>query len=263
MWENVKSVAKQWLGAAVLAALCVALGAGPGRAVTCQTSPDRVPIGISYHGAALVVQGSSDPGQDVIVRISSGPEDVKLKYKGKASGVFWMKMGDMVFKNVPNVYLLYTSKEIDRLLGPGEQVRQSIGYPALKERTTIESNVAPDKEKWFGQFLKLKQHENLYQVKEGVITRNHGQRGDEYRLQLSWPYQAPPGTYTVEALGIQDGKVVATARSSVQVEQVGMVKQLSELAFKKSAVYGMMAIVIALVAGFAVGAMFKKGGGAH
>ena len=39
--------------------------------------------------------------------------------------------------------------------------------------------------------------------------------------------------------------------------------KLSNLAFNHAAVYGILAIFVAMAAGFAVGALFKKGGGAH
>ena len=47
------------------------------------------------------------------------------------------------------------------------------------------------------------------------------------------------------------------------VVRSGIVAKLSNLAFNHAAIYGIIAIVIAMAAGFAVGALFKKGGGAH
>jgi hypothetical protein len=53
------------------------------------------------------------------------------------------------------------------------------------------------------------------------------------------------------------------AEAKVSVEQVGTVKMLSTMAKSKAALYGFLSIGIALGAGFGVGLVFRKGGGAH
>ena len=85
----------------------------------------------------------------------------------------------------------------------------------------------------------------------------------EFGLDLNWPYQAAPGTYNIDALTVRNGAVVDRTETSLTVARAGMVAQLSNLAFNHAAVYGIIAIVVAMLSGFAVGALFKKGGGAH
>jgi hypothetical protein len=62
---------------------------------------------------------------------------------------------------------------------------------------------------------------------------------------------------------VKEGKVVEQATSKVLVEQVGVVKGLAGMAKNNGALYGILAIIAALGAGFGVGMVFKKGGGAH
>ena len=62
---------------------------------------------------------------------------------------------------------------------------------------------------------------------------------------------------------MKDGKVVDQAESRVLVEQAGIVKTLAGMAKNKAALYGLISIVSALGAGFGVGLVFRKGGGAH
>jgi hypothetical protein len=57
--------------------------------------------------------------------------------------------------------------------------------------------------------------------------------------------------------------VVETAETHVFVEQVGMVKYLAGMAKNNGALYGVVSILAALAAGFGVGMVFRKGGGAH
>jgi hypothetical protein len=84
-----------------------------------------------------------------------------------------------------------------------------------------------------------------------------------YYILTQWPYQAPPGSYTVTVYAVKDKKVVETATSGVLVEQVGGVKSFADMAKNNAAVYGIISILAALSAGFGVGLVFRKSGGAH
>ena len=233
------------------------------QALTCQVTPDAVPINLMYNGATLTVSGISGQGEDLLVKVSSPASDVHLKYKGKASGLFWMKMGNMEFKNVPNVYMLFSTGSIENLLDANSRTDNMIGYDAIRAGSTMERSDGVEVEgKWFDEFLKFKKTEKLYNVQEGTIVRRQGANGDEFSLTVAWPFQAPPATYTVDVFAVRDGKVVERASAPLTVAQAGIVKQLSGLAFNNAAVYGILAVIIAMVAGFAVGAIFK-GGGSH
>lgn len=248
------------------AAICVMLfSSGPVRAaLTTEVTPRNIPIKLFYHGAKLSIKGESDANVDLIVKISSEPVDAHMKFKGKAAGLFWMKMGDISFEHVPAVYLLATSRDIDSMLQKDMRIKEGIGFDAIKASTEFESS-APDMDPdhWIEEFVKFKKAEKLYKIQEKTITRSNGTNGSEYRLDIDWPYQAGPGTYNIEVMAVRNGKVVDRTETNFTVARSGIVAKLSNLAFNHAAVYGIIAIVVAMAAGFAVGALFKKGGGAH
>jgi len=248
------------------AVICLILFAGgPARAaLTTEVTPQNIPINLFYHGAKLNIKGNSDANDDLIIKISSEPVDAHMKFKGKAAGLFWMKIGDISFEQVPAVYLLATSRNIDNLMQKDECIKEGIGFESIKARSKVECS-APDinQDKWIEEFVKFKKAEKLYRIQEGIITINQGAGGNEYQLDIDWPYQAGPGTYNIEVLAVRNGMVVDRTETSLTVARTGIVAKLSNLAFNQAAVYGIIAIVVAMAAGFAVGALFKKGGGAH
>jgi len=75
--------------------------------------------------------------------------------------------------------------------------------------------------------------------------------------------QAAPGDYLVTVYAVKDHRVVEQAEAKVNVEQVGIVKTLANMARDNAALYGFLSIGIALSAGFGVGMVFRKGGGSH
>lgn len=239
------------------------LSVAPAHALTLQVEPALVPIDFFYHGKKLAITGESAVDADLIIKISSPATDVAMKYKDKVGGLFWMKKGSYEFKDVPGVYLLNTSAALDRILPPEEQKRNLLGFQALIAQAKVEDSSGNEVDKkWLDQFIHFKEAEKVYSVQEGTIVRQHGSDGNTFALNVDWPFQARPGTYNIEVLAVRDGRVVDSSSTSFTVEQQGIVATMSSMAFDKAAIYGIMAIVIALVAGFAVGAIFK-GGGSH
>ena len=56
---------------------------------------------------------------------------------------------------------------------------------------------------------------------------------------------------------------IESAKADVDVEQVGVVKSLADMAKHNGGLYGIFSIVAALGAGFGVSMVFRKRGGTH
>jgi uncharacterized protein (TIGR02186 family) len=232
--------------------------------LTAKANHDHISIDFFYHGSSVSVKGVSDPGRDLIVKITSPEGHQTLKRKGKVGGVLWMNVGTLKFEKTPNLYEVFTTRGLDAMLASSEQERHLIGYRALEKHVEIEGAAGPDRAEWFGQFVKFKEASKLYLTKESTIeTKTLADGHMEYYVLTPWPYQAAPGDYTVTVYAVKNGKVVEQAESRVKVEQVGMVKTLATMAKNNAAVYGFLSVGIALGAGFGVGMIFRKGGGAH
>lgn len=261
-----KSLYSLLLKGGLLLAACLSLAvftSPSASALDLGVEPANVPISFFYHGQKLTISGTSASNDDLIVKISSPASDVAMKFKEKVGGLFWMKKGSYEFKDVPAVYMLNSTAALDRILSAEEQQRNLLGYKALIAHAKAEdSNGNEVDKKWLDQFIRFKEAEKVYNVQEGTVVRQHGNDGNTFTLSVDWPFQAPPGTYNIEVLAVRDGIVVGRRATSFTVERQGITATLSKMAFDKAAIYGIMAIVIALVAGFAVGALFK-GGGSH
>jgi hypothetical protein len=115
----------------------------------------------------------------------------------------------------------------------------------------------------FGDFIKYKESKKLFSESVGDIDIKPENGVQSYYTELDWPYQVPPGKYQVMVYAVKDGEVVDTAETEVVVEKTGTVKTLADMAGENGALYGAAAIGVAVIAGFGVGVIFKKGGGAH
>lgn len=243
---------------ALMTVICLLFFSSPALALTCRVVPERVPIGIGYHGATIVVSGQYTTGDDLIVEIMSPPEKTELKYKGRAAGFLWMKLGSMTFENLPSIYMLFSTSDFEQLLPPDIQKREKIGYAALKDRAVIHSTLkAFDRQRWINEFFRFKEKQNLFVITPRLTRLNPGR----YHLEVDWPYQAPPGDYTVKVLAVKNGSVEGVALGRFRVEDAGLVRELSGLARKRPAIYGLLALFVAVAVGIGVGMVFKRAGG--
>ncbi|MBI5203923.1 MAG: TIGR02186 family protein [Nitrospirae bacterium] len=232
--------------------------------LTAKANHDHITIDFFYHGSTVSVKGIAEPGTDLIVKITSPERHEALRKKGKVAGFLWMNVGKLTFERAPFLYFLHSTKKVEDILSREEMDKYVLGYPALSRHMEV-TPVANDKEKniWFNEFLKYKESSSLYSTSSGKISTVTKNGKQEYFIVLPWPYQASPDNYMVTVYAVKDGKVVETAEAKVLVEQVGMVKGLADMAKDKAVFYGIISVIAALGAGFGVGLVFRKGGGAH
>jgi len=252
---------------AVVLALFIVFGvAGDAAAMlTAKANHDHITIDFFYHGSTTSAKGVSEPGRDLVIKITSPEGEQMMKQKGKVAGVLWMNVGTLKFEKTPNMYEMFSTKQVDDILTPDERKKHTLGYAALADHVEITPMAnAAEKTQWFGEFIKFKESSNLYKSDFGKIDIKDLPDGhQEYYILTQWPYQAVPGEYTVSVYAVKGGRVVEQAESHVKVEQVGMVKTLAAMAKDSAAIYGFLSIGVALSAGFGVGLVFRKGGGSH
>jgi len=235
--------------------------------VAMKKEPHQVAIGAFFNGTYFSVSGDVGAENDVAVIVEGNQNDLTLKKKGKALGLLWMNMGDVHFKKVPNLYILYTSK---KKMASGNVKSNSwdqlgIGFDFLKKEMEIEGPAA-ERDELAHEFLKLKQNQGLYASHPDEISfepKNETEKS--FTVNVWIPPRIPTGVYQVKVLEIHDGVIVDSSKNRLEVKEEGIPLMLSELAFNHSLLYGFLAVLIAVAAGLIMDFFFGtgKGGGAH
>jgi uncharacterized protein (TIGR02186 family) len=231
--------------------------------LTVQANHSHIKIGFFYHGGTVSLRGISDPDTDIVLKLTSADGHQTLRKKGKVGGFLWMNVGELEVEHAPNVYFVNSTKNIKDILTREEMDKYVIGYPALKKHVSMNASGEENQDMWFREFVKFREASNLYAATAGKISLTEKDGSQHYYILTQWPYQAPPGNYTVTAYAVRDKKVIETATAGVSVEQAGLVKSFATMAKNNAAVYGILSILVALCAGFGVGLVFRKSGGAH
>ena len=123
---------------------------------------------------------------------------------------------------------------------------------ALEARDAV---AAEDARAWRAALVRNKQRAGLFYETPGAVEFR-GERLFTTRLEL--PTAVPTGRYRVDVYLLADG--VATDRSTtvLEVQKVGLGAEVFEFAHREAAAYGALAIVVALVAGWFAGFVFRR-----
>ena len=242
---------------AVLLALPAALSAAqPAAGLNLSVSPALVQIGATYDGTQLTVSGKVPAGSDVVLRFVGAPGELHMKEKGRALGLLWMNLGSLTLSDVPAVCLVMSSRDLDALGAAAapyrlERVAQDIGISPADKDTPANRQ----------ELLKLRREEGLYrEVQGGVTLAPADGASQDYCAVLPLPSRLAPGEYAVEVSALKDGELAASGTTSVHVELVGIPAKMADVAFNHSLVYGILATIVALLSGLAIGLVFQSKG---
>jgi uncharacterized protein (TIGR02186 family) len=224
-----------------------------------QVTPDLVEIGTWFRGHSVRAAAMIPKGAEAVIEVVGQAVDEHLMRKGRRGGL-WMNVGEIDVHHAPSLYLVMsTNPKLLEAAAP----EAPWGFAALKRRVSMSGMITDqEKDKFFQEFIKLKESEDVYTSSKDPVKKSRAASDlvpvkAEFRL----PTNVKPGTYEVCISVVQDGQVIAKNCSKLQVKMVGFPAMLSTLAYEHGLTYGILAVVIAIITGFAMGFLFKGGGG--
>jgi uncharacterized protein (TIGR02186 family) len=230
-----------------LSCLALALAAGPARsdAVVADLSSHLIAITGGFSGTSVVLFGATEGGADVIAVVRGPEREMTVWHKGKIAGV-WINAESMTFTNVPSFYAVAASRPLEEVLSPEAAALYRVGAANLK----LESKPPATGER-VQRFAKALVDE---QQRAGLIGTRTGKiafLGERlFRATLAFPANVPTGSYLIEVFLVRDHDVVGAQTTPLRVEKVGIDAEVSDFARREAALYGAIAVLTAVVAGW-------------
>jgi len=225
---------------------------------TLQVSPDVVEINSFFQGRYVTVTGTLPEGLGAVVEVTGPTAEEHLMRKGRR-GPLWMNVGAINVTGAPSIYIVMSSAP-DLLEGKGAA---TWGFPFLTKNLSLSGDLETVEHTMFKQqFLELKQSQKLYASLPGGLTVSAAGDGRQKVTGKFWlPSNIRPNTYKVCLTSVKDGQPAGQTCIDLGVEMVGFPAFLMTMAYDHAALYGLLAILIALVVGAIMGYLFKGGGG--
>jgi hypothetical protein len=237
----------------------------PALAIAIQLTPEQLNIGTMFNGQTITVSGEVAQEEEAVIQIIGTDTEAHFKQTGKVGGVLWMTVAHFSLSGAPSAYFVYLPKTISSWHQDKDKrwTELNLDYNVLQEKIVVEPE-QKDEDVVFSDFLKLKTAHELYQmVDNGVSYKNTDNGNKEFIARIHIPADIPLEAYTVKVLKIKEDIIADTETAELLIQLKGFPLFISNMAYHRSLLYGILSVLIAIGAGIFMGMVFKDKGGAH
>ncbi len=205
-------------------------------------------------GAILHAGGSADgPPADIVVVVKGPTQSVRVREKRQIAGI-WVNAVSTRYRSAPSFYAIASSRPIRQIVDARTRAIYELGLDSLQ--LSPASGAVPTVQARFDAGLvDLKTRGGLYYE----APRSVEITGDVlYRARLNIPARVPVGRFTAETFLIRDGRVLAAAVRDIDIRKSGFERWIARAAEKSSLLYGLAAVCISILFGWAAGAIWRR-----
>jgi uncharacterized protein (TIGR02186 family) len=239
----------------------------PVEKVEADVSTRSVEVTTGFTGHEILIFGAIDNSQqpsadsgyyDVVVVVEGTPQPLVVRRKSNVAGV-WVNTSSVTFASVPSYYAIASNRPIEEIAGPKVLERHAIGFahikmtPAPGHRWSFsDAELAAFK----AAAIRLKQGDGLFvvQARNGVTFTGRSL----FRSTIKLPANVPVGPLVARTYLFHNGEVLSAHIARVTLERAGLERVLHNFAFRHSAIYGILAIVLAVSIGLGASAYFGR-----
>lgn len=244
--------ALRW-AALALAMMLVAPLPARAQQVVADLSSHLVAITTGFVGTDVLLFGAVDGEGDIIVVVRGPDRPQVVRRKERVAGV-WINADRLTFANAPAFYALASSKPVAQLLAPSALVRHRIGLDNLELRPEGIADAARVAAFRAG-LIRNKTRAGLYDSEVGHVAFLGNRL---FRTNIYFPATVPTGTYIVDIFLVREGVVVSAQTTPLLISKIGIGAEIFRFAHQSSILYGVIAILMALFAGWLAGVVFRK-----
>jgi len=243
--------ARRWL----LLSLALAGLALPARAVplVADLSEHLVAITTGFSGADVLLFGTLDESGDVVVVVRGPEEEQVMHRKSKVAGI-WINTARVTFHPIPSFYQIASNRPLAEIAEAPVLRSNEMGLENLRLslRNPTSENIA---QQWRTALIRNKQRDGLYPQKNGQVTFL-GER--LFRTTVSFPTNVPVGLYRVETYLLREGRVISAQTTPLVISKTGLEAELFAFAHEQAGAYGLIAVLLALMAGWLGHLAFRR-----
>ncbi|NAZ36637.1 TIGR02186 family protein [Rubellimicrobium sp. CFH 75288] len=244
--------------ALVLLLLLCALPAAAER-IVLGLSEDQVALTATFDGRDILIFGAvrreeGPPPEaaplNVIVTVSGPMRPLTVRRAERRFGI-WINASAVRVDQAPSFYAVATTRPLSEILSDTEDLRHSISIPRAIRAV---GNEVIDRDSYIEALIRIRTEEGSYQMLEGGVTFTEQTL---FRTRVTLPATLTEGRYATRIFLTREGAVVDTFETAISVRKVGIERWLFNLSRREPVQYGVLALLIALAAGWAASAAFQ------
>ncbi len=228
--------------------------------VVVDLSQNRVEITATYSGSNIFVFGAVQRKAplpegigplDVAIVVEGPLETATVRKKEKKLGI-WVNSEAVEVHEAPSFFTIATTRPLADILNEGDQRDYAIGLDyAVRPQGHAESGI----EDFAAAVTRIRQEEGLYSQREGIVNLTDDTL---FETDIALPANLVAGDYTARIYLIRDKNIVSDTAVSITVRKAGLEVWLYDLAHESPLVYGLLSLLVALVAGYGASEIFRR-----
>jgi uncharacterized protein (TIGR02186 family) len=221
-------------------------------------STSGVSITTNFNGTAIMVYGAAireapppeDSLLDVIVTVEGPPTPLVIRKKERVAGI-WLNRGALVVASAPSFYAVATTGDLDTTLSAAADAEYHITIPS-----TIEAfRGKADQGDYLEALQRIRAATGQYKLAKNSVLLL---RQALFRTDITLPANLVEGDYRVRIFLTRKGEVIDSQENVIAVEKAGLERWLYNLAMQQPLIYGVISLVLAMVAGWGASEAFRR-----
>lgn len=224
-------------------------------------SQDNISIKGDFNGAQLLLFGAITypPGTrnrekaDIVVVLKGPTESIIVREKQQVAGI-WVNAASSEFRSAPGFYAIASSSPIEKIVDPktADIYELGLNHLQLSPAGAIDSE---ELNRFTEGLVDLNSRGGLYDnLPNSVVITD----SVLYKARINLPASVPVGKYSAETFLIIDGGVEAAEIKEITIEKIGLGRFITNLSENYGFIYGLVAVLISIILGWAAGYLFRK-----
>jgi uncharacterized protein (TIGR02186 family) len=228
--------------------------------ILAQVSQKQVDIVTNFSGANILlfgtVQGVPKSVKPEVVVILRGPNvPVVVRHKSRVAGI-WMNTRSVNFRTSPSYYALASTGPLDKIADRTWRAVYEIGIDWLHFSPMEGSGSSAQKIAEFRDgFIGMRQRLGLFSENPNGVELIDNTL---FLTRLTLPARVPVGQYRAECYLFLNGKFADRTTLTLKVEKSGVERSIYDAAHKSPFLYGLFAVLVALIAGWIASSVVRR-----
>jgi uncharacterized protein (TIGR02186 family) len=260
----------------VLAAFAFALFAGAPAGAQQQATSDvandlpagvaeeQITVSSTYGGSYITVFGVNPDrrGRGDIVVVLRGPNQrATLMRKRRVLGL-WINGDPVRFSEAPAFFAVLSTRPLNQIASPQSIWRYQLD-PAASAQLASAVPAGGDPSAYRAALVRLRREQGLYQwytraPREGERGGLTAYQGGLFRAVVRLPANAPIDQYHADTYLFRDGRLISAQRIPITISRIGFERTIHDLATNVSWLYGIVTVMLALLAGWVSALVFRR-----
>lgn len=224
--------------------------------MTAEISTDLVQINTGFDGVNLLLFGTTNGTNNIIIVIK-GPLETNIIRKKTRVASIWVNTEKVIIENVPTFYAIASTRPLNQITTQSILKKYGIGANNFLTNILKQANAKTMdiSDEYKNALVRLKNKLGLYidnPIKIKLIEEQL------FRANIKFPANVSTGNYTAQIYSFKNGLLLDVINKPILVEKIGIGADVFRLAHSHSALYGIIAILIAVASGWIAAAIFRK-----